>query len=288
MFIIQTTFDELFIIFRTTHKYAHEKSFRAMMQVGIFEKLLDQQTSTKSMHLKMKELLSATGDNVNIQSQFDHDINPPTYFSTFWWLISIIFLGFNVFMVCEYCFAVSNINHRYMYITLTAFLLALLFLIMYRFGVQKKSIACYKEDHMAPSDETDIFKPQFYYLLCLAVISYGIGLCLFELIMYQHFTELKSQKILTPNNLLQFIRFGSIVFYALHRIVRPSNRFDPLRTIFDLDIVEICLDAIDISVVFQIIFVEDSSIYPSQHSTVNLSANNLILFTGIYNNRIFV
>ena len=95
------------------------------------------------------------------------------------------------------------------------------------------------------------------------MICYGIGLCLFEMTMYQYFTELNSEKIFTSNNLLQFIRFNSIVFYSLHRIVRQANRYDPLRTIFDLDIVEICLDTIDVSVIFQIIFVDDLSTYPS-------------------------
>ena len=42
--------------------------------------------------------------------------------------------------------------------------MALLLVIMLRFGVEKKSIICYKEE-MVPSDEMDIIQPKYYYLL---------------------------------------------------------------------------------------------------------------------------
>ena len=63
---------------------------------------------------------------------------------------------------------------------------------------------------------------------------------------------------------MQLVRFSSITFYAFHRIVRPSNRIDPVRTIFDLDVVELCLDAIDLSALFQILFVSTDTLnlYP--------------------------
>ena len=58
--------------------------------------------------------------------------------------------------------------------------------------------------------------------------------------MYIATTDLKEAEFL-----LQTLRFASITLLSFHRIVRPANRYDPLRTILELEVVCVCWDALD-------------------------------------------
>ena len=35
-------------------------------------------------------------------------------------------------------------------------------------------------------------------------------------------------------------RFGTLSFLAFHRIIRPANRIDPMRTVMELEVISIC------------------------------------------------
>lgn len=39
--------------------------------------------------------------------------------------------------------------------------------------------------------------------------------------------------ILDQKNYLQVVRFTAIFYYFMHRLMRPADRFDPMRTILD-------------------------------------------------------
>jgi hypothetical protein len=45
---------------------------------------------------------------------------------------------------------------------------------------------------------------------------------------------------------------AGITFYAFHRILRPADRYDPLRTILELEAVEVCMDAVDMAACFSL------------------------------------
>lgn len=42
-----------------------------------------------------------------------------------------------------------------------------------------------------------------------------------------------------PPLLHQILSFASITLYGFHRLLRPSNRLDPLRTVLELEAVNV-------------------------------------------------
>eukprot|EP01084_Bolivina_argentea_P291571 501117_1 len=105
--------------------------------------------------------------------------------------------------------------------------------------------------------ETDAVGCASIYLLIMCVSLYGIGLIVFQSTSLHYYQSLNQTDFFGVNTLLQLIRWSSIQLYSLNRIIRPANRCDPLRTIFDLDVTEICLDSLDSAALFQILFTND-------------------------------
>jgi hypothetical protein len=58
---------------------------------------------------------------------------------------------------------------------------------------------------------------------------------------------------------LQALRFASITLLSFHRILRPANRVDPMRTVMELEVVNVCWDALDGSTLFELL---DSGLVP--------------------------
>lgn len=55
------------------------------------------------------------------------------------------------------------------------------------------------------------------------------------------------------NTVLQALRFASITLLCFHRILRPANRVDPMRTVMELEVVSVCWDALDGSTLFALL-----------------------------------
>ena len=54
-------------------------------------------------------------------------------------------------------------------------------------------------------------------------------------------------------HLLQVLGFSAIVNFSFHRILRPANRLDPLRSILEVEIIGICWDALDGATLYQLL-----------------------------------
>lgn len=85
-----------------------------------------------------------------------------------------------------------------------------------------------------PEDEADEV-PDFS-IMCFAIVAVieGIIYAIYASIIAGNSDRLDSSGYYTQNTILQIIRFASIILLALHRIIRPANRIDPLRTIMEV------------------------------------------------------
>ena len=57
----------------------------------------------------------------------------------------------------------------------------------------------------------------------------------------------------TKGTVIQTLNFASILFLAVHRVIRPANRADPMRTLLELEVVSVCWDALDGSTLYQLL-----------------------------------
>eukprot|EP01084_Bolivina_argentea_P196780 337322_1 len=163
---------------------------------------------------------------------------PPTFYSICWWFISLLLLIFTTFIVILFCIKM-NIKTHEMIFTVGTLVISILFTIA-------SFVFAFCKTSTAPS----------IYSLILAVLSFCFGLITFQLVSLRYYKSLNESDFISINTLLQLIRWSSIQLYCLNRIVRPLSIFDPLRTIFDLDVVDICLDSLDAAALFQILITE--------------------------------
>jgi hypothetical protein len=103
-----------------------------------------------------------------------------------------------------------------------------------------------------PDDEADEVPDQAVYLLGVGSILLGISFALFTAVLAGS-DVLSSVGFFTQDTLLQTLRFASITLLALHRVLRPANRIDPMRTILELEVVAVCWDAIDGSTLYELL-----------------------------------
>jgi hypothetical protein len=87
-----------------------------------------------------------------------------------------------------------------------------------------------------PEDEADIVPDRAVECLAAAAILEGIAYALYASLVAGNRNHLDTAGYYTLNTILQTIRFASITLLALHKIIRPANRIDPMRTIM-----EVCL-----------------------------------------------
>ena len=85
-----------------------------------------------------------------------------------------------------------------------------------------------------PEDEADIVPDRAVECLSAAAILEGIAYALYASLVAGNRAHLDSAGYYTLNTILQTIRFASITLLALHKIIRPANRIDPMRTIMEV------------------------------------------------------
>eukprot|EP01040_Poterioochromonas_malhamensis_P016140 gene16140-18251_t len=104
-----------------------------------------------------------------------------------------------------------------------------------------------------PDDEADDIDDRAIYCLIVACVLEGIAYAIFAATVAGRSSELNKSGFYTQDTILQILRFASITLLALHRIIRPANRIDPMRTILELEVVAVCWDAIDGSTVYELL-----------------------------------
>ena len=165
-------------------------------------------------------------------------------------------------------------------------------------GLVKKSPLKWKyDDKHTPDDETDQISNTVIYILAIASILEGGAFAI-----YPTSTAGKDRSSLNKSGLYSFdsmvetLRFASITLYGFHRLMRPANRLDPLRTmlevsvwhthctiilentedllliLFQLEVVSVCWDAIDGSTLYQLL--GETNVPPD----IELAARVLVAF----------
>ena len=90
------------------------------------------------------------------------------------------------------------------------------------------------------------------YLLASAAVLEGILFAIYTVVTGGHNNN-NDSGFYTENTMLQTLRFTSVTLLAFHRILRPANRLDPVRTILELEVMSVCWDALDGSTIYQLI-----------------------------------
>jgi hypothetical protein len=85
-----------------------------------------------------------------------------------------------------------------------------------------------------PDQETDIVSNSVIYALSLAAILEGAAYALYPSLSATYDEQHARVGMRSYNTLSQILSFGSIVLFGFHKILRPSNRLDPIRTVFEV------------------------------------------------------
>jgi hypothetical protein len=112
----------------------------------------------------------------------------------------------------------------------------------------------FKNEKLSPEDETDNVPNYSIKLFAFASVLEGISFAIFSSVTAGNQSDKDSSDIYHSSSaILQVLRFTSIVLLCFHRILRPANRADPLRTILELEVVSVCWDAIDGSTFYDLL-----------------------------------
>jgi hypothetical protein len=90
-----------------------------------------------------------------------------------------------------------------------------------------------------PDEETDLIPSGAIYCLCAAAVLEGCTFALYTVMMAGHDGLLDAESNQTYGTssrqiILETMRFASITLLAFHRILRPANRVDPMRTMLEV------------------------------------------------------
>lgn len=96
-----------------------------------------------------------------------------------------------------------------------------------------------------PDDEADQVQDTAIYCVAAAAVLEGICFALYTSITAGNDSHLRPEGFYTKNVLLQVLRFTSITLLAIHRVFRPANRIDPMRTMLEVRrwVCHCCLDS---------------------------------------------
>lgn len=91
-----------------------------------------------------------------------------------------------------------------------------------------------------PDEETDYIPSGAIYCLCAAAVLEGCTFALYTVMMAGHDGLLDKESKQTYGTssrqiILETMRFASITLLAFHRILRPANRVDPMRTMLEVN-----------------------------------------------------
>lgn len=174
------------------------------------------------------------------------DVYHAIHFGTFWMWITI-FLH-----VIQFCFLLgigsSSLHPAALAILLLVVLTVPVLLLVARYKTRRAHVkSMWSSDSLSVDQETDVVPNEAIYLLSVAALLEGLACAIYPV------SSASSQNIASNDDgaddqqddlsgagfnsfqtLGQILSFASITFYAFHRIIRPANRLDPLRTILEV------------------------------------------------------
>jgi hypothetical protein len=103
---------------------------------------------------------------------------------------------------------------------------------------------------LTPDDETDDVHDIAIWLLVAASILEAVSFAALTAACANTTEDFEPSGFRSQQTMIQILQFGAITFYSFHRCIRPANRCDPLRTMFELEVVSVCWDALDGATIF--------------------------------------
>lgn len=92
----------------------------------------------------------------------------------------------------------------------------------------------YNNNQLSPADEADVVSDSAVYCLALASVLEGLAYAIYVAVCSGNGNKLRGSGFYTEDTLLQSLRFASITLLSLHRILRPANRLDPMKTVLEV------------------------------------------------------
>ena len=217
----------------------------------IYRKNSLEQTNKSNRTLPIENATNET-KKLEIEGPKENNIYHKLNFPVEWLCIAIIvhFIQFGVLLDLAH----DVLSKGAYYCLLMLVIVVGLLLLIARFTVKKKplkKLLFFVED-LKPEDEVDGVSDWTLIILAITSILEGFLFALFCSFCGGK-TSSTSTTAISRVSLLSTLQYSSITFLAFHRIVRPSNRCDPLRTMMELDVVSVCWDALDGSTFFQLL-----------------------------------
>lgn len=100
--------------------------------------------------------------------------------------------------------------------------------------LRRESGLCAFSRPASPEDETDAVPDRAIYLVSAAAVLEGVLLAVFAAASAGAHGGIGSAD---RNTIIEALQFASITLLCLHRVLRPANRVDPLRTVMELEVV---------------------------------------------------
>lgn len=92
----------------------------------------------------------------------------------------------------------------------------------------------YNNNQLTSADEADVVSDSAVYCLALASVLEGLAYAIYVAVCSGNGNKLSGSGFFTEDTLLQSLRFASITLLCLHRILRPANRLDPMKTVLEV------------------------------------------------------
>ena len=78
--------------------------------------------------------------------------------------------------------------------------------------------------------------------MVLAALCEGVSFAVFPAVTAgYHQSALNESGFYSSKTIIQTLSFATITFYAIHRVLRPANRLDPLRTVLEVNYPCFCI-----------------------------------------------
>ena len=166
---------------------------------------------------------------LEIEDQIDINIYNKLNYPVEWLCASIIvhFIQFGILLDLGR----DVLSRGAYYLLLFLVIIIGLLLLTSRFTVKKKMLPklLFFIKELKPEDEMDNVRDLSIIILALASILEGFLFAIFCSLCAGK-TLSSSSTAISKISLLSALQYGSITFLSFHRILRPSNRLDPLRT----------------------------------------------------------
>jgi hypothetical protein len=158
-------------------------------------------------------------------------------FSEVWWVVFIV-LHLGQFVIL-YSSAYDGLTTASFVILLLLSITVVGLVVASRMFVKKSRLSLQrnlriKGGKCTPEDEADDVSNTAIYCVTAACILEGISYAIYSAVLAGKKMHLSKPGYYSQGTILETLRFSSIVLLALHRIFRPANRVDPMRTILEV------------------------------------------------------